>query len=339
MRRGPDLVVGTAVSAPAEPSGEPVGTPLLRVEDLRVDFGGVPAVGGVSFTVRRGEILGIAGESGSGKSVTAMAVNRLLPATARTTGRVLLDGVDLMALTEKQVRRVRGARIGMVFQDPVNSLNPVIRIGRQLADVARAHRRLSARAAREACVAAVREVALDPDVLDRYPVELSGGMCQRVGIALGLIGGAPLLVADEPTTALDVTVQAQVLALLRGLCRSRGLSCVFISHDLAVLAQLCDRVLVMYRGHVMESGSCREVLSAPAHPYTRGLLDCVLDDDEPDAELREIGAAVRAEAPEGCPFHARCPVADEMCVRPLPALVGHGADDHLVRCVRPGGVA
>jgi oligopeptide/dipeptide ABC transporter ATP-binding protein len=328
-------MVGTPVAAP----GGSIDTPLLRVDDLRVDFSGVPAVGGVSFTVGRGEILGIAGESGSGKSVTAMAVTRLLPATARTTGRVLLDGADLLAMTEKQVRQVRGARIGMVFQDPVNSLNPVIRIGRQLADVARAHRRLSGKAAKQACVDAVREVALDPDVLDRYPVELSGGMCQRVGIALGLIGGAPLLIADEPTTALDVTVQAQVLTLLRGLCRSRGLSCVFISHDLAVLAQLCDRVLVMYRGHVMESGSCRDVLSSPTHPYTRALLDCVLDDDETDAELREIGAAVRAEAPAGCPFHARCPVADDVCVRPLPALVGHGADDHLVRCVRPGGVA
>jgi oligopeptide/dipeptide ABC transporter ATP-binding protein len=316
-----------------------VDTPLLRVEDLRVDFGGpLPAVDGVSFTVRPGEIVGIAGESGSGKSVAAMAVTRLLPDHARVSGRVLLSGDDLMAHSEKQLAAVRGSRIGMVFQDPVNSLNPVLRIGRQLMDVARAHGARTTAQARAACVAAVEEVALDAAVLDRYSIELSGGMCQRVGIAIGLIGGAPLLIADEPTTALDVTVQAQVLTLLRRLCRERGMSCVFISHDLAVLAQICDRVVVMYRGQVMESGTRDEVLGRPAHPYTKGLLDCVVDEDTPGSEFREIGAAVREEAPRGCRFYSRCPLAVDTCAGPRPDLTRYGGVDHLVRCVRPGEI-
>jgi oligopeptide/dipeptide ABC transporter ATP-binding protein len=332
MHPGAELTVDT-VPAQADP-------PLLGVEDLRVDFGGpLPAVDGVSFVVRPGEIVGIAGESGSGKSVTAMAITRLLPDTARTSGQVRLDGKDLMGLTEKQLTAVRGARIGMVFQDPVNSLNPVLRIGRQLMDVARAHGSRSAKQARAACVDAVREVALDEEVLRRYPIELSGGMCQRVGIAVGLIGGAPLLIADEPTTALDVTVQAQVLALIQRLCRTRGMSCVFISHDLAVLAQICDRVVVMYRGQVMESGTRQEVLRAPAHPYTKGLLDCVVDDDEPGAEFREIRAAVRDDAPQGCRFYSRCWLAVDACAQGRPALARHGSDDHLVRCIRADEVA
>jgi peptide/nickel transport system ATP-binding protein len=243
-----------------------------------------------------------------------------------------------MGLSEKQLAGVRGSRIGMVFQDPVNSLNPVLRIGKQLMDVARAHGARTTRQARAACVAAVEEVALDPDVLDRYSIELSGGMCQRVGIAIGLIGGAPLLIADEPTTALDVTVQAQVLTLLRRLCRDRGMSCVFISHDLAVLAQICDRVVVMYRGQVMESGTRDEVLGTPAHPYTKGLLDCVVDDDAPGSDFREIGPAVREEAPQGCRFYSRCSLAIDTCAGSRPDLARHRSAEHLVRCVRPGEI-
>jgi peptide/nickel transport system ATP-binding protein len=251
------------------------GAPLLDVGDLSIAFGGQAAVRGISFQINAGETLGLVGESGSGKSAASLAVLRLLPQTARIRGVVGFDGVDLLGLPEEAMRRRRGREIAMIFQEPMTALNPVMPVGAQIAEAVRAHHPgESRRGVRTKVLAAMEEVGL-PEVERRakdYPHQFSGGQRQRILIAMAIVNRPRLLIADEPTTALDVTVQAQILGLLNGLRREHGLAMLFISHDLAVVAQVSDRVAVMQRGEIVEQASVRELFSAPQHPYTRRLL-------------------------------------------------------------------
>ena len=255
---------------------------LLEIDRLEVSFPApgaawVPAVRGVSLSIGRGEIVGLVGESGSGKSLTALAALRLLPPEARVSGSIRLDGVDLLGLSEREMRRVRGGRIAIVFQEPSTALDPVWPIGFQIAEAVRAHKPASRREAREEAVRLLERVAL-PDArrrLDDYPHQLSGGQRQRVMLAVALAAGPDLLLADEPTTALDVTIQAQILELLERLRGELGLSVLLITHDFAVVAETCERVAVMRAGRIVEEGSVESVFRAPEHPYTRGLLASV----------------------------------------------------------------
>ncbi len=256
--------------------------PLLDVRDLRISFSGVEAVGGISFAIQRGETLGLVGESGSGKSATSLAMLRLLPATADVSGSIRLfvppgsgPSEELLTLPEAQMRAHRGQSIAMIFQEPMTALNPVMTVGRQIAEAVLAHApRTPRRELRERVVAAMREVALpEPESrLNDYPHQFSGGQRQRVLIAMALVNKPALLIADEPTTALDVTVQAQILALLKRLRETHGLAMLFISHDLAVVAQVADRVAVMRHGEIVELAAAAEIFARPQHPYTRKLL-------------------------------------------------------------------
>ena len=255
---------------------------LLAIEGLEVSFptpgGEMPVVRGVSLSIGRGEIVGLVGESGSGKSLTALSVLRLLPPNARVSGRIVLDSsMNLLALPEREVRKVRGGRIGMVFQEPSTALDPVWTIGFQIAEAVRAHRPVSRKEARDEAVRLLERVAVADARrrLDDYPHQLSGGQRQRVMLAVALAAGPDLLLADEPTTALDVTIQAQVLDLLERLRDELGLSVLLITHDLAVVAEVCDRLAVMREGRIVEEGSVEAVFRAPSHPVTRELLDRV----------------------------------------------------------------
>jgi peptide/nickel transport system ATP-binding protein len=252
------------------------GAPLLDVRDLSIGFGGQAAVRGISFEINAGETLGLVGESGSGKSAASLAILRLLPHTATVRGVVGFDGEDLLGLPEEAMRRRRGREIAMIFQEPMTALNPVMTVGGQIAEAVRAHHPGESRqGVRAKVLAAMEEVGL-ADVQRRakdYPHQFSGGQRQRILIAMAIVNRPRLLIADEPTTALDVTVQAQILGLLNGLRREHGLAMLFISHDLAVVAQVADRVAVMQRGEIVEQASVRELFGAPQHPYTRRLLD------------------------------------------------------------------
>jgi ABC-type dipeptide/oligopeptide/nickel transport system ATPase component len=250
-------------------------SPLLEIDGLRIHAGATPLVDGVSLTLARGESLGIVGESGSGKSLTCRSVLGILPdGLSHTADRLALDGVDLRTLSPRAWRDVRGTRVGAVFQDPASYLNPSLTVGRQLVEVLRVKAGRPRRAARAEAVALFGRLGLrDPDlVAHRYPHELSGGMLQRVLIAIAIAESPDLLIADEPTTALDATVQAEVLDVLADLRRDRGLALLFVSHDLAVVAQVCERIVVMRHGRIVEAGATAEVLAAPQHPYTRALL-------------------------------------------------------------------
>ncbi|MFF7455061.1 dipeptide ABC transporter ATP-binding protein [Kitasatospora sp. NPDC008115] len=321
--------------------------PLLRVRDLRVDFTGprgaapVPALRGVDLTLRRGETLGIVGESGSGKSVTALAVLGLLPGTARVRGSVRLDGRELLGLPGRELAAVRGRRIAMVFQDPLSALTPVHRIGDQLIEALRVHRPgLGRAAARERAAELLDLVGIPaPDrALDRFPHEFSGGMRQRAVIAMAVANDPDVLLADEPTTALDVTIQAQVLDVLRTARRETGAALVLVSHDLGVIAGMADRVAVMYAGRVVETAGVDELFAAPRHPYTLGLLGAVPRLDGRRGPLVPIPGtpAPMAALPHGCPFAARCPLAEDRCRTAEPPLAGDG---HLAACVRAGELA
>ncbi len=331
--------------------------PLLELDRLTVTVPGprgpVAAVREVSLTVERGEMVGLVGESGAGKSLTAFAVPRLLPAGVEVTGgRVLLDGEDLLALPETAMRRVRGRRVAMVFQEPMTALNPVFTIGFQVVEALRAHRPLTRREARRQAEGLLERVALAAagDRLDAYPHELSGGERQRVVIAMALACRPDLLLADEPTTALDVTVQAQILELLAGLRDELGLAVLLITHDLAVVAETCERVLVMYAGRIVEEAPAPVLFARPAHPYTRDLLAAALrsgggaqrDPDGGPAGRRELptlpGAPPDPAAlPSGCPYHPRCAEARAACREAEPEL-WDAAEGQRARCIlwRPG---
>ncbi len=316
--------------------------PLLTVEDLRVwfytDAGIVRAVDGVGFDVRSGETLGIVGESGSGKSVTAKSIMRLLEDPARiVSGAIRFRGKDMVTISEGELRDIRGAEIAMVFQDPMTSLNPVLRIARQLIETMTAHKRFSAREAhdRGADLLARMGIANPATTMHGWPHQFSGGMRQRVMLAMGFSNTPSLIIADEPTTALDVTIQAQILDLLRGLNRDLGTAVILISHDLGVIAEMCSRVLVMYAGEVVEEGSPADLLSDPRHPYTWALLHAAPRLDEaggPDRRLTTIEGQPPDPRtwPEGCRFRARCPFAIDVCTQ-HPDLLAVGPD-RLSRC-------
>jgi peptide/nickel transport system ATP-binding protein len=305
--------------------------PLLDVRDLRVAFGPLRVVDGVSFTLGAGETLGLVGESGCGKSTTALALMRLLHG-ATLGGTALFGGRDLLTLNEPEMRRVRGGEIAMIFQDPGTALHPLIRVGEQVAEVLRAHMDLSAREARARSLDLFRKVgiAAPEQRLDAYPHELSGGMCQRVMIAAAIACAPRLLLADEPTTALDVTVQAQILELLRSISREAGMAVILITHDLGVVAGMADRVAVMYAGRIVETADTATLFTAPAHPYTRGLLGSVpqLDTGWEDDLPTIPGSVQTAGLARGCRFAPRCPLASDACREdpPLaPVAEGHHA--------------
>jgi oligopeptide/dipeptide ABC transporter ATP-binding protein len=296
----------------------------------------VPVVDDLSLEIQEGEIVGMVGESGSGKTMTALSVLQLLPRKARVTGSIRLEGQELIDLPESEMQQVRGARVGMVFQEPVAALNPVFTVGAQLQAAARAHRDLSRGEARDRAVELLGNVGLpEPELrLGQYPHQLSGGMCQRVMIAMALASGARLLIADEPTTSLDVTIQDEIVRLIRRLAVDSGIAVLFISHDLGLVSRLCHRVAVVYAGQIVEAGPTRALLESPLHPYTQALLRCV-------PNLHEVGVVRRGipgtpplpgAVPAGCRFHPRCEFAMEACRSPqrLEPL----AEDHLVRCGR-----
>jgi oligopeptide/dipeptide ABC transporter ATP-binding protein len=319
-----------------------MSAPLLAVEDLAVEFqtegGVVRAVDGVSFSVDPGEVLAVVGESGCGKSVTAMTLMGLTRGpNARISGRAQLGEVELIAAGEDQLRHVRGERMAMIFQDPMTALNPVYKVGDQIAEQIRAHRDVSKQAAHERAVELLASVGI-PSPRQRasqYPHEFSGGMRQRAMIAMGLSLESPLLIADEPTTALDVTVQAQILRLVKRLNEERGVAVILITHDLGVVAEIADRVMVMYAGRVVETGTRDEIFYDPQHPYTWGLLGSAMRPDRPRtervAQIKGQPPSLTA-LPQGCHFRPRCPHAFDACGE-RPALERRGGgEDHLDRC-------
>ncbi len=318
---------------------------LLDVRDLRVTFTrrgrrDVAAVDGVSFSVDGGETVGLVGESGSGKSVTSLAIMGLLPKRGvRVQGEATFDGRQLLEMDDDQLRSIRGRDIAMVFQDPMSSLNPVVPIGRQVTEVLQRHRDLSGAAARDEAARLLNSVGIpDPDRrLREYPHQLSGGMRQRALIAMALACKPRLLIADEPTTALDVTIQAQILELLKELVADSGTALVMITHDLGVIAGLCDRVNVMYSGRVVESASRHELFAHPRHPYTGGLLASIPRLDAPRGQkLTPIPGSPNDTLPwpRGCAFAPRCGNRIDICTQETPDLEPDGLD-HLLRCFNP----
>ncbi len=318
--------------------------PLLSVRDLRAwfftDQGIAKAVDGVSFEVREGETLGIVGESGCGKTVTSLALLGLLPeppARLMDGSSVRFRGQELVGADEKQLRALRGNEISMVFQEPTSSLNPVFSVGDQIAETLRLHRGMDRRAARAEAVRLLGEVGIPEPArrVDEYPHQLSGGMRQRVMIAMAISCSPKLLIADEPTTALDVTIQAQILELLAELRRTLGMAVLLITHDLGVVAEVCDRVVVMYAGQVVETGTVEDIFVRPAHPYTRGLLGSLPSVGGAGGRLVSIAGTVPSPLhwPEGCRFRARCGLAGEGCEAPQD-LVQLGAHGSAARCWR-----
>ena len=314
--------------------------PLLSVESLRTQFatsaGVVRAVDGLSFAIDRGEVLGLVGESGCGKSVTSLSIMRLVPPPgAIVGGSIRLDGDDLLDKDAEAMRRVRGARIGMVFQEPMTSLNPVFTIGDQIAAAVLAHAGGSRRAAWECAVEMLDHVQV-PSPRERsrdYPHQLSGGLRQRAMIALALAPGPQLLIADEPTTALDVTIQAQILDLLRRLQAERGMAVLLITHDLGVVAELCHRVAIIYAGRIVEMAPVASIFSEPLHPYTRGLLRCLPHPSRFGQPLSSIDGAPPdlRQVNGGCRFAPRCPLVQERCRHDEPALAER-KPGHVVAC-------
>ncbi len=305
---------------------------VLSVRDLRVTYrtrgGGVPAVRGVSFDIDRGEVLGLAGESGCGKSTIAAAILRLLPEGTEVTGSVLLEGEEVLAMRPGRLRAVRWAGASIVFQGAMHALNPVRRVGDQIAEAIVAHQQAGPREAMVRVGALLEQVGLPPRRIDDFPHELSGGQRQRVMIAMALACNPSLVIADEPTTALDVMVQAQVLRLLKELQRDLGLAMLFITHDLSVLVEVSDRLAVMYAGKLVEEGPARQVFHDGRHPYTRALAAAFPAIGDPSFRRRPSGLGGDPPDPQaippGCPFHPRCPEAFEECARTEPELLGAG---------------
>src|SRR5450432_4148262 len=303
-------------------TGTDVTGPMLEVRDLHVQItsrrGLVRAVDGVSFEVARGDALGIVGESGSGKSMTLRAILGVLPPEARvTSGQILLDGQDLVPLRQSDLNKIRGPKISMIFQEPMSALNPVMRVGAQIAEGPIVHQGLSRSKAAERALGLMRRVGIpDPQRRARaYPHEFSGGMRQRVMIAIALACEPEIILCDEPTTALDVTIQDQILRLLARLCRESGVSLVFVTHDLPVVAQVCQQLAVMYGGQLVECGPVREVLHDPRHPYTLGLVRSAPDFDNVRESLIPIPGSPPSlvTPPSGCRFHPRCAFAEDDC--------------------------
>ena len=310
-----------------------MSVPVLSVRNLRVEFAGrrgvLRAIDGVSFDIARGEVLGVVGESGAGKSVTGLAAIGLIDPPGRISGgEILLSGLRIDNLPAEQMRRIRGKRIAMIFQDPLTSLNPLYRIGDQLVETIRTHLNLSETQARRRAVDLLAEVGIPaPEKrVDAYPHEFSGGMRQRVVIALAIAAEPELIIADEPTTALDVSVQAQIIALIKRLGRDHGTAVMLVTHDMGVIAETCDRVAVMYAGRIVEIGPVADVVHRPAHPYTVGLMGAIPSMEvERDQLLQIDGAMPRLNAiPSGCAFHPRCDKVMERCKVERPELMSAG---------------
>jgi oligopeptide/dipeptide ABC transporter ATP-binding protein len=314
--------------------------PLLDVSELRVQFntddGVVRAVDGVSFQIFPGETLGLVGESGCGKSVTAFSILKLLasPPARYAGGEIRFQGQDLLALDEKQMRRVRGGLISMIFQEPMSSLNPIMTVGKQITEAILKHRKVSRREARDLAIEMLGRVRMaSPETrFDQFPHQMSGGMKQRAMIAMALACRPSLLIADEPTTALDVTIQAQVLDLLRGLQRELDMSVLLITHDLGVVAETCDRVAVMYAGKIAEYATVIELFENPSHPYTHGLFRSLPAITERKQKLEAIQGVVPSplEFPSGCRFRTRCPMAQDVCRQEPP--MREIAEGHMAAC-------
>ena len=316
---------------------------LLEVQDLKTYFkvraGRVRAVDGVSFNVRPGERVGVVGESGCGKSVTALSIMRLLPKPAgeQAGGSILFEDEDLLSLPESHMRRVRGGKIGMIFQDPMTCLNPTMTVGKQIAESLHIHLKLPPAKARQRAISLLEQVGIPAaaERLNSYPHQFSGGMRQRVVIAIALACNPKLLIADEPTTALDVTVQAQILELISAVCKEFGTAVIMITHDLGVVAGMTDRVVVMYAGRVVETAPTDEVFANPRHPYTLGLLASIprLDEERPE-QLKTIEGAPPdlLKPPPGCPFMPRCAFARSICRTMPPLEVTAGNSQHLMAC-------
>jgi len=314
-----------------------VPEPVLKVEQLRCGFqteaGYLRVVDGVSFELEAGATLGLVGESGCGKTVSALSIIGLLPKPAGVveSGRIIYQGQDLSAADHVALKRVRGREIGMIFQEPMTALNPVHRIGRQLVEALNLYEPGKGEEAQRARAVELLDMVGIPAAAERlrdYPHQLSGGMRQRVMIAMALAGEPRVLIADEPSTALDVTVQAQILDLLRALQADHGMSMLFITHDLGVVAELCDQVIVMYAGRIAEQGSVQEIFESPRHPYTRGLIRSIPTPEMPSKTLLPVIEGVVPELehmPPGCRFSSRCELADDVCRREVPELVSVGA--------------
>ncbi len=336
------MTPGAAGALTASDSGS--AGPLLEVDRLSVSFasedGWIPVVEDVSLAIPAGATIGLVGESGCGKSVTAMSIMRLLPTPpARIAGGgIHFDGTDLLAIEEAEMRHLRGDRIGMIFQEPMTSLNPTLTIGFQIAEVLRLHRATSGAAARQAAIDILGQVGVGPAArrVDQYPHQLSGGMRQRVMIAMALVCRPALLIADEPTTALDVTIQAQILDLLRRLQREMGMAILLITHDLGVVAETCDTVVVMYAGRVVEQAPVRALFGKPRHPYTQGLLAAAPSRATRGTRLRAIPGTVPAAGRRGagCRFAERCGRALDRCRSEMPVLVEQ-APGHSAACWNP----
>ncbi len=314
---------------------------IIEIKDLKLyfdgDYGTTQILNGITFDIHAGETLGIVGESGCGKSQTAMSIMRLN--NARIEGEILFKGENILALPMKDVRKIRGNEISMIFQDPMTCLNPVFSVGFQLSEVFRLHQGMSKEEAWQASIDALRmvNVALPEKRVKDYPYQMSGGMRQRVMIAMALACRPKLLIADEPTTALDVTIQAQVLDLMRNLRDEIGTAIAFITHDLGVVSEMCDRAVVLYCGEIMESASTRTLFENPVHPYTEGLLNALPKPGQREGDLYVIPGVVppAGQFPKGCVFAPRCSYATERChaEKPEAKLVG---DEHVVRCFNRG---
>jgi oligopeptide/dipeptide ABC transporter ATP-binding protein len=311
---------------------------LLSIDDLHVEAGGRGIIEGVSLAIGTGEMLGLVGESGCGKSVTALSIMRLIPEPPMriTSGAICFDGRDLLGLNERQLQSIRGDAMAMIFQEPMTSLNPVFTIGDQIAEAVLLHRDVGEQAAKSRAIELLDRVGIPGarTALRRYPHQLSGGQRQRVMIAMALACNPRLLIADEPTTALDVTVQAQILELLDGLRRETGMAVLLITHDLGVVSQYCDRVAVMYGGRVVEEAPAGELFTHPRHRYTEALLRTIPAANPPGVELPAIAGSVPppGQRPSGCTFHPRCHAMIEVCPLVPPALVG---EMHRHRCWNP----
>jgi peptide/nickel transport system ATP-binding protein len=317
--------------------------PLLQVENLKIEFrtsrGTLEALSGISFDVMPGQVFGLVGETGCGKTVTGLSVLRLIPKPGRiTSGRIRFRGDNLLLKSEKEMQQIRGGQIAMIFQDPSSSLNPVFTVGSQIMRVIRQHQGRNHGPVRQQAMAALESVGL-PDVqrlMNSYPHELSGGMQQRVMIAMALSCQPSLLIGDEPTTALDVTIKAQILGLLKDLRTRYNLAILLITHDLGVVAETCDRLAVLYAGHVVETASTREIFAKPLHPYTRGLMHAIPRRDSRGKPLTAIGGTVPSNPGTlvGCPFESRCDVALDRCRIERPPLM-QADNDHANACWLP----
>ncbi len=325
---------GTSLDAMSAPATTTAIPPLLEVRHLRVEFptrrGTLLALDDISFDIAPGEILGVVGESGAGKSLTGAAIIGLLEPPGRIAGgEVRLAGQRIDNLPPEQMRRIRGKRIGAIFQDPLTSLNPLVTIGKQLVETIRTHLDVNAAEARERAIQLLQETGIPAaeQRIDQYPHQFSGGMRQRVVIALALAAEPELIVADEPTTALDVSIQAQIIGLLKRLCKDHGAAVMLVTHDMGVIAETCDRVAVLYAGRVAEIGPVADVIHRAAHPYTQGLMGSIPAMDDTRERLLQIdGAMPRLNAiPAGCAFNPRCPLVMERCRTERPDLLDAGS--------------